>query len=321
MRTYEVFADKENRWKAVKDGFSWPAFFFTVIWSLFKKLWLLAFVWVAFNLFSVVIEVILFENPPDWWKTAMAVYGLALSMLFGIFGNHFGARRLEGRGYESVGRLKASSGQAAIKKFQTTPDRGVMTLPPKSLIEKSLPGLSVGLVLLCLKVSLIAYYIPGPAMQKTLQKNDRIFANRFAYILSGPEVGDIVIFRVPEDIPDYDPGKPVWIKRIVGTSGDRVEIEGDEDGGRLLVNGQPVANHPFLHENRYFPRSFEGKFFNPVVVPEGHVMVFGDNSIDSYDSRYWGTFPADRIVGKAIFRYWPFHRFGEIEGEPVSSVP
>jgi signal peptidase I len=34
-------------------------------------------------------------------------------------------------------------------------------------------------------------------------------------------------------------------------------------------------------------------------------MVFGDNTCNSSDSRYWGTFPADNIIGKSSFIYWP----------------
>jgi len=34
-------------------------------------------------------------------------------------------------------------------------------------------------------------------------------------------------------------------------------------------------------------------------------MVFGDNTCDSSDSRYWGTFPTHNVIGRACFVYWP----------------
>jgi signal peptidase I len=40
-------------------------------------------------------------------------------------------------------------------------------------------------------------------------------------------------------------------------------------------------------------------------------MVFGDNTCNSSDSRFWGTFPARNIIGKSFFVYWPLtDRFG-----------
>ena len=46
-------------------------------------------------------------------------------------------------------------------------------------------------------------------MLDTLQINDRVFVNRLAYLFDEPKVGDIVVFKVPETIPQYDPEKPI----------------------------------------------------------------------------------------------------------------
>jgi signal peptidase I len=40
-------------------------------------------------------------------------------------------------------------------------------------------------------------------------------------------------------------------------------------------------------------------------------VVFGDNTVNSLDSRYWGDFPEQNVIGKSFFVYWPFsQRFG-----------
>ena len=50
-----------------------------------------------------------------------------------------------------------------------------------------------------------------------------------------------------------------------------------------------------------------------VTVPKGSVLVLGDNRRNSWDGRFWpgGAFlPEREIIGRAVFRFWPFNRFG-----------
>src|SRR4029453_14266780 len=42
-----------------------------------------------------------------------------------------------------------------------------------------------------------------------------------------------------------------------------------------------------------------------VNLPKGNYMVMGDNTVNSLDSRTWGPFPSDYVIGKAFFVYWP----------------
>lgn len=45
-----------------------------------------------------------------------------------------------------------------------------------------------------------------------------------------------------------------------------------------------------------------------IKVPEDHYFMLGDNSANSWDSRYWGFVPRRNIVGRAFFIFWPFSR-------------
>jgi signal peptidase I len=45
----------------------------------------------------------------------------------------------------------------------------------------------------------------------------------------------------------------------------------------------------------------------------GQFFVLGDNSPESYDSRFWGAVPAQRMWGKVLWRYAPLARFGPID--------
>jgi hypothetical protein len=43
MKTFKVFRHPTLGFQAVKEGFSWPGFFFGPIWAFAKKLWGYAF--------------------------------------------------------------------------------------------------------------------------------------------------------------------------------------------------------------------------------------------------------------------------------------
>jgi signal peptidase I len=44
------------------------------------------------------------------------------------------------------------------------------------------------------------------------------------------------------------------------------------------------------------------------VLPPKSYFAMGDNSYNSYDSRYWGPVPEENLVGRGLFVYWPFNR-------------
>ena len=97
--------------------------------------------------------------------------------------------------------------------------------------------------------------------------------------------------------------KQNFIKRVIGTPGDVVEIK----KGVTYVNGE-ILDEPYLKET---PRALD---FGPYEVPEGHYFMMGDNRNNSNDSRYWAnTFvPRDYVLGKALFCYWPITYIGAL---------
>ena len=44
-----------------------------------------------------------------------------------------------------------------------------------------------------------------------------------------------------------------------------------------------------------------------------HYMAMGDNTLNSYDSRAWGPFPRENVIGRSFLVYWPF---GAQDGRP-----
>ncbi|MDA0203848.1 MAG: signal peptidase I [Acidobacteria bacterium] len=139
--------------------------------------------------------------------------------------------------------------------------------------------------------------VEGTSMMPWLQDQERIFVNKFLYNFDEVGKGDVIVFRFP-----LDPQKS-YIKRVVGVSGDVVEII----GGQLFVNGESV-------DEWYVPAEYRDPSSHAaVVVPDASLYVLGDHRNTSNDSRMWGTVPLPFVTGKAVFAYWPLERFGVLE--------
>ena len=148
---------------------------------------------------------------------------------------------------------------------------------------------------------IINAYIPSGSMENTIMPKDRIIGNRLSYLFSEPERGDIIIFKYPDDETQ------LFVKRIIGLPGETVAIEdakvyiGDEE----ILLEEPYLKDEWIIDNGSY--AFE--------IPEGSYLVLGDNRNNSKDSRFWNNtyVEEEKILGKAVFRYWPFDSFGILE--------
>jgi len=100
-----------------------------------------------------------------------------------------------------------------------------------------------------------------------------------------------------------------YVKRLIAVGGQTVQIK----GGAVYVDGKKLTGPRF---DRYYysndPRMRYG--ITPTKVPKGKWFVLGDNSADSWDSRYWGFVDEKDFIGEPYFRIWPFSRFGPMNG-------
>jgi len=149
-----------------------------------------------------------------------------------------------------------------------------------------------------------ARYIPSGSMLPTLQINDRLIVDKVGYHFKDPQRGDIVVFSPTKKLEEEN-YHDAFIKRVIGLPGEKIEVR----NGRVFVNDQPIRENYVADAPEYN--------FGPVTVDQNSYLVLGDNRNNSYDSHYWGFVPRDKIIGRAIVRFWPLNRVGEITPEPA----
>jgi len=100
-----------------------------------------------------------------------------------------------------------------------------------------------------------------------------------------------------------------YVKRLIAVGGQTVEIK----AGDIYIDGVKLEGERF---DRYYtsndPRMLYG--VSPTLIPEGKWLVLGDNSDNSWDSRFWGFVDQRDFIGEPYFRVWPFSRFGPMNG-------
>ena len=205
----------------------------------------------------------------------------------------------------------------------------------KSIAREYTEAILIALLLALLIRTFIvqAFKIPSGSMKNTLLIGDHILVSKFSYgthipneipfinvklfddivlFSKVPQRGDIIVFKFPKDeTRDF-------IKRVIGLPGDLLEVKRQ----KVYINNKPYKDIHARHtdspsDSPLVPRDD----FGPILVPDGHVFVMGDNRENSQDSRYWGYLNVKKIRGKAQIIYWSwdriknwvrFERFGKI---------
>ena len=145
----------------------------------------------------------------------------------------------------------------------------------------------------------------GMSMSPTLENGDQLIIEKISPKIGGIKRGDIVTIYIHGLL---DEGKDYLIKRVIAIEGDTLKIE----DGKVYLNG-------ILLDEEYIrgDYTYEERLGTEINVEKGHVFVMGDNRLKggSNDSRSLGLFDVSAIRGKAIFRWFPFNKFGSIYHE------
>ena len=276
-----------------------------------------------------------FKVPTGWERFKQAMHGTSYIDLVA----------------ESEGQLEGVSAPVGIKIidfWQTVKVGGHeyrIWLPP-DFGESQIRDVSAFMFRTGLYASAGRVYHPGDHIIKLrMDAGDHLFVDRLTYNFCKPGRGEIVVFQT-KGIFNPNPYNPLenmmpqdqfYIKRLVALPHEKIQIGDDR---HLRINGERLdASTPHFERVYGFnpnDKPAESKFSGHVngtvaatyglypnlapLFPDAETvfkndgntyMVMGDNTCNSSDSRVWGTFPAENVIGKSLFVYWPLtDRFG-----------
>lgn len=218
-------------------------------------------------------------------------------------------------------RRRAMRGDAGRSKHE---DAGSVVEWAKSI------AVALALFLVLRSFLIQTFVITSGSMEDTLLVGDMLVVNRASIGSRVPGTS----FRIPGyssvnrgDVLVFDPPHEETlklIKRLVGMPGDRLEMRNRV----LYLNGEPVDEpyavhsdvgdemHPWMGWQRehlapgvdpvtYAPTRDN---WGPILVPDEHYFMLGDNREKSFDSRYWGLLEAWRLEGRAVFTYYSYNK-------------
>lgn len=164
-------------------------------------------------------------------------------------------------------------------------------------------------------------WIPSGSMRPTILERDRVFVQKLDFPKKEIKRGDILVFYPPEVQLKNDVFSIfsrlsgifckdiAFIKRTIGMPNDKFEVKYDEkkDEFQIYINDEPL-NEPYIISKKGWTPCNESMYCGPFIIPEGQYFMMGDNRGNSQDSRFWGTLPKERVIGRANFMFWPISR-------------
>jgi len=155
------------------------------------------------------------------------------------------------------------------------------------------------------------FYVKGASMEPSFYDHEYLIIDEISYRFREPERGEIVVFKYPKDPSQY------FIKRIIGLPGEKIEIK---DGSVYIYTKE--TNRKVKLDETYLPADLDTIPSKEGVeeIGENEYYVLGDNRGHSKDSRSFGLVKDSFIVGKVMFRGWPFNRLGTFKVPEYSLI-
>lgn len=163
-------------------------------------------------------------------------------------------------------------------------------------------------------------WIPSGSMHPTLIEKDRLFVEKVTKFFRPLKRGDVIVFYPPDEVLKKDFLSTfsrltgilcrdiAYIKRIVGVGGDKFEVKKAQDNNWYVYINDIPQDEPYILSKTNWTQCRDDMYCGPFIIPEGHYFMMGDNRGNSQDSRFWGFLPQERVIGRAVFIFWPLNR-------------
>lgn len=113
MKQYKIFANPQGTYEAVKQGWSWPAFFFGSIWAMVKKMWGIGVgVLVCIFVLGFVVGA---SGSGQGGEALINILSIIINIVFGFNGNKWRESNLSSRGFEFKDTVTAANPKGAIE--------------------------------------------------------------------------------------------------------------------------------------------------------------------------------------------------------------
>lgn len=169
------------------------------------------------------------------------------------------------------------------------------------------------------------FIVPTAAMEPTIMGNkknasgeklprtgDRLIVEKLSYYFCSPRRGHLAVFETDDFVRNHT--GEYFIKRVVGLPGDKISIRPPY----VYINSKKLVEPAIFKKlSDATPGYFsEGSLSDPsaeITLGENEYFLLGDNSSNSFDSRFYGPVPEDKFVGRAIRIIWPWSRMKILE--------
>lgn len=159
----------------------------------------------------------------------------------------------------------------------------------KEKIKEISPYVLIVVVIVVIRIFIATpVKVDGDSMYNTLNDNDIVLLSK----LSSIDRFDIIVLKENDN-------NATIIKRVIGMPGDKVKIR----------NSKIYINNKIIEDEYAYGETSD---YDEITLGDDEYFVLGDNRLISKDSRYFGAIKKSDIKGKAVFRLFPFTRFGSI---------
>jgi signal peptidase I len=157
-------------------------------------------------------------------------------------------------------------------------------------------------------------------MTPTINVSDRVLVLKNDIVDINYKLGDIVVFYNPNNYTKKSyldkfiyslkigvfmqndiSSEAAYIKRIIGLPGDQIYID---NLGNIYRNNQLLTFEGILNETYSNNENY--------TIPDNNFFLMGDNRANSQDSRTFGYVPYENLIGKAIYKVYPYENIASL---------